>query len=59
MDTSILVLLVVRGKGRENPKFDARGITVLRNRADDLDGTSRPFSPVEGFYDFTKSPLAE
>lgn len=58
VDALVSVLPVIRGQGREHPQLYARGVTILLHGANDLDGTSGPFSPVVRLDYLSKSTLA-
>ena len=55
----VAIALVVGGERRQHSQLDARGVTVLLNGADDLDGDFLSARTVVGFDDFAKGALAE
>lgn len=59
VDAFITVLLVVHGKRRQHTELNLRGIAVLLNGANDLDGTSGARGSVDGFNHFAERALAQ
>lgn len=59
MNALIAVVLVVLSKGRENSQLDARCVSVLLYRADNLDSNLRMSFPIPCLDDLAESALAK
>lgn len=59
MDAAVAVLFVIGLQGLQHPKFYPRGVPVLLDGSDDLDGNKFPSLAVFGLHDLAKRALAK
>ncbi len=57
MNTFVVIISIVVRQGLQHPQFYSRGVSVLLDRTDDLDGTFGPRTLVIGFDHLAKRAL--